>query len=125
MHEMGLMDAVLRMVDRVCTEEGVEQVDTIVVEVGELSGVLPHFLRECYEAIIDDTPYEHTRLEIETVPGTLYCSDCGLEFRPNLDDLRCPQCLSRKLTPRSGRDFMLKEIIPVFDEEEEDPDEET
>ena len=118
------MDAVLRMVDRVCADEGVDQVDTIVVEVGELSGVLPHFLRECYEAIIDDTPYEHTRLEIETVPGTLYCSDCGLEFRPNLDDLRCPQCLSRKLTPRSGRDFMLKEIIPVFDEEEEDPDEE-
>ncbi len=118
MHEMGLMDAVLRMVTRVCEEEDVDRVDAIVLEVGELSGVLPHFLRECYEAIIEDTPYEHTRLEIETVPGTLYCHDCGHEFRPDLSDLRCPQCLSRNLTPRTGRDFTLKEIIPVFEEED-------
>ena len=116
MHEMGLVDAVLRMVTRVCEENEVEQVERIVLEVGELSGVLPHFLRECYEAIIDDTPYEHTELEIEMVPGTLWCADCDYEFRPDLDDFRCPKCQGRKLTPREGRDFTLKEIVPVFDE---------
>ena len=116
MHEMGLVDAVLRMVTRVCEENDVEQVERIVLEVGELSGVLPHFLRECYEAIIDDTPYEHTELEIEMVPGTLWCGDCDFEFRPDLDDLRCPKCHGRKLTPREGSDFTLKEIVPVFDE---------
>ena len=112
MHEMGLMDAVLRMVTRVCEEEKVEKVEKIVLEVGELSGALPHFLQECFDAIIEDTPYEQTKLEIQTVPGTLYCHDCGLEFPLDPDDMRCPQCLSNKLSPKSGVDFVLKEIVP-------------
>ena len=110
MHEMGLMDAVLRKITEICEEEGVKKVDKIVLEVGELSGVLPHFLHECYEAIIDDTPYENTVLEVETVPGTLYCNECEIEFRPDLEDLRCPQCLGRNLTPKTGIDFLIKSV---------------
>lgn len=110
MHEMGLMDAVLRTVTRVCEEEHVQTVHKITLEVGELSGVLPHFLKECYEAIIDDTPYEHTELAIETVPGTLWCNDCRMEFPADINDLTCPECFGRNLTPIKGRDFMIKEI---------------
>lgn len=112
MHEMGLMDATLRMVGRICEEEDVHHVDKIVLEVGELSGVLPRFLYECFDAIIEDTPFEHTKLEVQTVPGTLYCHDCGLEFHPeNLELMRCPECLSTKLSPKTGVDFTIKEII--------------
>ena len=110
MHEMGLMDAVLRRVESACAQEEYESIDKIVLEVGELSGVVTNFLFECFDAIKEDTPFEHTVLEVESVPGTLYCNDCDFEFRPNLEDLRCPQCLSRNLTPRSGQDFTIKSV---------------
>ena len=110
MHEMGLMDAVMRTVDRIAKEEKVEKVHKITLEVGELSGVLPHFLRECYEAVVDGTPYAETELKLEMVPGTLWCMDCEKEFPADIRNFVCPTCHRDHLTPMKGRDFTIKEI---------------
>ncbi|MBQ2606605.1 MAG: hydrogenase maturation nickel metallochaperone HypA, partial [Oscillospiraceae bacterium] len=58
MHEMGLMDAMLRMVSRICKEEKLEHVNKITLEVGELSGIEIHYLTDCYAAVADGTPFE-------------------------------------------------------------------
>ena len=55
---MGLMDAVLRMVDRIRREQQLGPVRKITLEVGEMSGVVPRFLEECYEAVAAGTPFE-------------------------------------------------------------------
>lgn len=110
MHEMGLVDAVLRTVSDICEQEHVTHVTKITLEVGELSGVVPRFLRECFEAIIEDTPYEDTELGIDMVPGTLRCNDCRIEFPADVNNLMCPECFGRNLTPMDGRDFLIKEI---------------
>ncbi|MBR5292129.1 MAG: hydrogenase maturation nickel metallochaperone HypA [Clostridia bacterium] len=118
MHEMGLMDAVLRMVDRIRREQQLGPVRKITLEVGELSGVVPRFLEECYEAVAAGTPFEGTELALEIVPGLARCEDCRSEFRPAGDVLRCPACSGEKLTPIAGKDMTIKEI-EVFDPEEQ------
>lgn len=118
MHEMGLMDAVLRMVDRIRREQQLGPVRKITLEVGELSGVVPRFLEECYEAVAAGTPFEGTELALEIVPGLARCEDCRNEFRPAGDVLRCPACRGEKLTPIAGKDMTIKEI-EVFDPEEQ------
>lgn len=111
MHEMGLIDAVVRTVDRIVKEDPeIEGVNKIVLEVGVLSGVMPDFLRECFEAVVWDTPYEKTELEIEMLPGTLHCNDCNIDFRADPEDLTCPECLGKNLTPMTGLDMTIKEI---------------
>lgn len=110
MHELGLCDALLRMVKDVAAKEELSHVEKITLEIGELSGVVPAYMSDCWSAVIDGTDYQGTELAIETVPGIARCLDCEEEFRVDLKSLRCPFCQSDKLMPISGQDMTLKEI---------------
>lgn len=110
MHEMGITDAMLKTVDRILAKEGMEGANRIVVQVGDLSGVVPRFLEDCWEAVAAGTKYQDTELVVETVPGTARCEDCKREFTVDIDDLRCPDCRSVKLTPLTGRDLTICQI---------------
>ncbi len=110
MHEMGLIDAILRTVDGVRKEQDLREVYSITLEVGALSGAVPRFLRDCYEAVADGTAYEKTDLKLEIVPGTLRCNSCEIEFPGDIDHLSCPKCGGLNLTPLSGTDLTIKEI---------------
>ena len=111
MHELGICDALLKMLRNVAEEEQLQNVQSITVEVGTLSGVVPRFLADGWEAVTDGTPLEGTEMRIETVDGTAECLDCGAVFTADLNDLRCPECRGAKLTPLTGRDLTLKEIL--------------
>ncbi len=110
MHELGLCDALLRMVKDVAVKEELTSVQKITLEIGELSGVVPAYMSDCWTAVTDGTEYEHTELAIETVPGIARCLDCEEEFRIDLNSMRCPFCKGDKLMPISGNDMTLKEI---------------
>ncbi len=110
MHEMGLADAVLKMVDGIVSKEDVRGVNSITLEIGELSGVVPRFMSDCWQAVADGTKFETTELKIISLPGTARCEDCKAVFTANVDDLRCPKCRGAKLTPLSGMEMTIKEI---------------
>ena len=110
MHELGICDAVLKTVDGVVKEEKLTVVHSVTLEVGLLSGVVPRFLSDCWEAVIDGTPYQNTKLNIEIINGLARCEDCGCEFSADLEKLWCPKCAGRRLTPLTGTDLTIKEI---------------
>ncbi len=110
MHELGICDAILKTVDGVAKEEELTVVHRVTLEVGMLSGVVPRFLTDCWQAVIDGTPYANTELVVETINGLARCEDCGHEFSADLEKLWCPACMSRRLTPRTGTDLTIKEI---------------
>lgn len=120
MHEMGLADAMMKTVARLVKNEGDVVVRSITVELGDLSGVVPRFLSECWEAVADGTPFAETELILHSVPATARCLDCGETFVIRTDDLRCPACRSDKLKPLSGQDMTIAEIEIL---EREDPPE--
>ena len=110
MHELGLCDALLRTVRDIAKKEELTHVESVTLELGELSGVVPRYMADCWEAVIDGTEYAGTKLVIETVPGIASCMDCDREFRIDMESMRCPFCGSHSLTPVSGREMTLKEI---------------
>lgn len=110
MHELGLMDGVIKTVGRIIEDENLTKVRKIVLQVGELSGVVPHFITDCYKAVVWNTQYENTELVIEMVPGIARCNHCLVEFRINIEELCCPKCKGKNLTPIEGRDLIIKEI---------------
>ena len=111
MHELGICDALLRMVRGIMRDEEITEVERITVEVGSLSGVMPNFLADCWVAVADGTELQETEFVVEELAGTAACMDCGEEFTTDLNDLRCPFCGGRKLAPLTGRDLTLKEIL--------------
>ncbi len=110
MHELGLMDAMLRVVKRVCEEEKLSRVERIVLEVGELSGIEIPYLYDGFAAVAEGTEFADTELAIETVPGILHCNDCDIEFPLKGQELFCPECFGKNLSIREGRDMTLKSI---------------
>ena len=111
MHELGICDALLKMVRNIAVEESLEEISRITVEVGSLSGVVPAYMSDCWEAVTDGTELADVEFVVEELEGTARCLDCGEEFPADSNRLRCPKCGGEKLTPLTGRDLTLKEIL--------------
>lgn len=111
MHELGLCDAMLKMIRGIIVEEEIEEVQRITVEVGTLSGVIPKFLADAWVAVTDGTELDGVEFVIEELKGTAACMDCGEEFVVDLENMKCPHCGGNKLTPLTGRDLTMKEIL--------------
>ena len=45
MHEVGIISSMLKTIEKVMEQENLTTVETIVLQVGELSGVVPHYMR--------------------------------------------------------------------------------
>ena len=111
MHEVGIISAMLKTIEAVMEEEHLTRVEKIVLQVGELSGVLPHYMRECFPAAVYKTRFQDTKLELDIVPGIAKCNRCGLEFNGLKYDLTCPTCGNRHDFQRlSGDELIIKEI---------------
>lgn len=110
MHELGILSAVVKTVEQIAADEQLTQIDKIVLQVGELSGVVPSYIEDCYPAAVYKTSLADTELEVEIVPGIVRCKECGTEFNAVQHDLKCPNCGSANLDALSGREFMIKEI---------------
>ena len=80
MHELGICDALLKLIDKIAKEEELEGINSVTVEVGTLSGVMPNFLSDCWVAVTDGTAYDGVEFIVESVPGTAQCLDCGETF---------------------------------------------
>ena len=111
MHELGICDALLKMVRNIAAEDSLEEITRITVEVGSLSGVVPAYMSDCWEAVTDGTELAEVEFVVEELEGTARCLDCGEEFPADANRLRGPSCGGEKLTPLTGRDLTLKEIL--------------
>ena len=111
MHELGICDALLKMVRGIAKDEELEEISRITVEVGSLSGVVPAYMCDCWIAVTDGTELQDVEFVVEELKGTARCMDCGEEFEADFEHLRCPKCRGDKLIPLTGRDLTLKEIL--------------
>ncbi len=111
MHELGVISSMVKTIEEIIKKEGFTEVQKLVLEVGELSGVIPHYMEVCFPAAVYKTFMENTILEMETVPGIVRCKDCGREFNATAQDFTCPECGSHNMEILSGNDVMIKEIL--------------
>ena len=72
MHELGIMYNIVERVMKVVETQGLVEVEAIVLQVGEESGVVPHYLHACYPAAVDGTILEKTLLELDQVDGDVF-----------------------------------------------------
>jgi len=52
MHELGIMINVVSTVENFARQNGVSKIDTLVLQVGELSPVVPQYIQACYPAAV-------------------------------------------------------------------------
>lgn len=111
MHELGVMIEVVKSVENFAKMNHLSKIGTLVLQIGELSPIVPHYVQACYPAAVDGTILQDTELKIEILPGNAICRDCGQVFGIVENKGLCPVCHGRNWEMLGGKEFMIKEII--------------
>ena len=110
MHELGVVINVIKTVEEFALKNGITKIDTLVLQIGELSSMIPKYIEACYPCAVDGTSMQDTKLEIEILPGNALCKKCGKVFNLIQNKSVCPYCTSREWELLSSKEFMIKEI---------------
>lgn len=110
MHEMGVVINMVKTAEKIAKDNGATKVGKLVIQIGELSAVIPKYVEDCYPGAIENTLLSESELEIEVIPGNGICKECNNVYNLIENDLKCPKCGSNLWEVLSGRDVMIKEI---------------
>lgn len=111
MHEMSLAIQAIRSVLEFAEDNAIDEIDTVVLEIGELSMVVPEYMEEAWYAAVKNTMLEKSRLQIDIMPGNGLCENCGQVYNIVENKGVCPKCGSRDKEILCGREFNIKELL--------------
>lgn len=111
MHELGVVIEVVKTIENIMSEQQLTKVEKIVLQIGELSSMIPKYIESCYPAAVENTSLQDTKLEIEVLPGNAICKECNQVFNIIKNDSNCPRCNSKSWELLGGKEFMIKEIL--------------
>lgn len=112
MHELGIVFTILERLEKVAEDENLSHIKRCTMEIGEVSSVLPEYLKDCFEwAAKKRAPlFGDTTLEVETIHAVTYCNSCGGTYDTVPNGITCPYCGSRETELVTGNEINIKEI---------------
>jgi hydrogenase nickel incorporation protein HypA/HybF len=110
MHERSLVRALLRQVEGIAEQHAGDRVVSIRVRIGEFAGVEPDLLITAFDDLVQDTPLCGAALDLQRVPLTAVCDQCGHQFRVERFNFQCDRCGSLRLSLRGGEELLLDSV---------------
>ena len=111
MHELGIVFYIIRDVKKVAEENHVERVSTVVMDIGEVSTVVPHLLTDCWRWAADkEELLKGCELKVNTIPAVTWCDDCKQEYETVKHGKTCPHCHSGNTWLLRGNEVEIREI---------------
>ncbi|MDQ7785745.1 MAG: hydrogenase maturation nickel metallochaperone HypA [Desulfomonilaceae bacterium] len=112
MHEMGIVQSILEIVEQQAKLHEAEKVVGIKLEFGALTGVMPASIDFAFEVLSKGGIAEGAGLNIVIVPIKVFCFDCSKEIVLEHYQPTCPICDSAALKILEGRDEMrIAELV--------------
>ena len=110
MHELGIVFHIIRSVEQVAADNELEKVNAVVLELGEVSGVIPDYLTDCWRwAAAKSELMSGSELKIETLPAVTHCDGCGRDYPTVAHGKTCPHCRSGSTWLLTGTEVNIKE----------------
>lgn len=111
MHELGIVFHMIKTVERIAEENVLTSVSSVTLELGEVSGVVPHELTSCWNwAVAQTEVLKGAELRIETIPAVTLCESCNRTYPTAPQGRICPLCGSEETVLLQGNEINLKEI---------------
>ena len=107
---MSIAQSILDIVRDEAQKHKLSEVRVIRLQVGAMAAVVPESLRFCFELMRRDTVASRAELEIETVPLTARCSNCGEVFEVENYCFVCVRCGDPVVDVTGGRELNLLTI---------------
>ena len=121
LHELSVISALIDEVLRQLEGHKVLRVDSVTIQVGELTFLSEESLRFGYETLSEGTALAGSKLKVERLPANIQCEKCGYRgpfdksgADPHLHFLlpsfECPTCKAPDVRLISGRETILTHI---------------
>ena len=111
MHEIGVLLEVVKSVESFALENQVQKIETLVLQIGELSSMIPKYMMKLYPAAVDGTILEGSKLKIEVLSANGLCKDCQNVFKVSENHGICTACGSKNFELLNGKEFFIKEVL--------------
>ena len=108
MHEMTIAMNIVDIICQKANEEDASKVNSIDLEIGELSGVMIDSLKFCFEAACKNTIADNALLKINQIKAIAVCKSCEKEFKMDNDFTPCPTCNDYNFELVKGKEFSIK-----------------
>ena len=114
MHELGVVQYLVSMAEDYARDEK-KKVAYLLVEIGEMTGIIPKYVKSYYPDCIEGTLLEGSDIKIEEAQALAFCRKCGNTFNPGQTKERCPACHAHNYEVVDGKQFLLKQIAFIDD----------
>ena len=112
MHELGIVFYIIKDVKQVAEENHVEHVSSVVMDIGEVSTVVPHLLTDCWRWAADKEPLlKGCEMKINQIDAVSYCGDCRQEYGTVQYGKTCPHCNSNNTWLLRGNEVEINSLI--------------
>jgi len=105
MHEFTIVQSMLDLCKK--HSKG-KEVDRVVVDIGKMSGIEPHFLKESFNAFKEDTVCKDALLDINLIDITILCNKCQTKSKIEDYNFFCPKCNSGDTKVLSGQEMHIQ-----------------
>lgn len=111
MHELGIVFHIIKSIEEVGEENNLTAVQSVTLEVGEVSTVIPDYLTDCWRWAADKTELlKGAELKVEIISAVTICEDCSKTY-PTVQYAKiCPYCKSENTYLLTGNEVNIKEI---------------
>lgn len=106
MHELGITQNIVAIVAE--HAQG-KKVNRVLLEIGQLSAIMPEAVRFCFDVVSEGTVLAGAKLEILETPGLGRCCECGAEVLFKKYTGKC-NCGSLQINVVTGEELKIKEI---------------
>ena len=115
MHELGIVFYIIRDVKQTAAEHGVDRVGAVVMNIGEVSTVVPEYLTDCWRWAADKEPLlRGCELRCNIIPAVTRCDACGAEYGTVAYGRTCPRCGSDRTWLLRGNEVEIGAIeVPL------------
>ena len=112
MHELGVVFYAIDAVEDAIDERNdVSHVDKVTIKLGEVSGVVPHLLQDCWEWAVSKRENMHgCELKIELIEAITRCNACDSDYKTIEHGRTCPFCGSDKTSLICGNEFIIESV---------------
>ena len=112
MHELGIVFHIIKQVEEIALSHQVREVKKVTLEIGEVSGVVPSYLEDCWKWACRNRS-EHMKaceLEIVTLSASSYCEDCKEFYETVKHGRTCPYCGGGNTYLVTGNETNIRDI---------------
>jgi len=108
MHEMTIAMNIVDIVCQKASDEKAHKINSVELEIGDLSGIMIDSLKFCFEAACKNTIAIGAELNINIINAKAFCKSCKKEFYMDSDFSPCPKCNDFNIEIVAGKELSIK-----------------